>query len=88
MTGRPEDDADEVAAAILTMAEVRRAASFCPSEVARALAGDWRPLMPVVRAAAARLADEGRIVVTQKGVAVDARTARGAIRLRGAGVLD
>ncbi len=88
MTGRPKDDADDVAAAILTMAEVRGAASFCPSEVARALAEDWRPLMPEVRAAAARLADEGRIVVTQKGVAVDARTAHGAIRLRGVDVAD
>ncbi|SDZ74092.1 DUF3253 domain-containing protein [Rubrimonas cliftonensis] len=56
--------------------------SICPSEPARALAADWRPLMPQVRDAAARLADEGRLVVTQKGAPVDARAARGPIRLR------
>jgi len=55
--------------------------TFCPSEAARALADDWRPLMPAVRMAAARLAAEGRIVATQKGRPVDPRTARGPIRL-------
>ena len=51
------------------------------AEVARALADDWRPLMPAVRAVAAELAEAGRIVVTQKGRAVDPRTARGPVRL-------
>lgn len=55
--------------------------SICPSEVARALAEDWRPLMPDVRSVAARLAEEGRVLVLQRGKAVDARTARGPIRL-------
>lgn len=57
--------------------------TVCPSEVARDLAidGDFRPLMPPVREAAATLADRGEIVVTQKGRPVDARTARGPIRL-------
>ena len=55
--------------------------TLCPSEVARALADDWRPLMPAVRAVAAELAEAGRIVVTQKGRAVDPRTARGPVRL-------
>lgn len=55
----------------------------CPSEVARALAGDedFRPLMPHVREAAAVLAERGEIAVTQRGRPVDARSARGAIRL-------
>jgi hypothetical protein len=53
-------------------------ASFCPSEAARALAPDWRPLMPDVRRVAATLP----LVATQKGAAVDPRTARGPIRLR------
>ncbi len=55
--------------------------TICPSEVARALAADWRPLMPAVRAEAARLAAEGRIAVTQKGRRVDPATARGPVRL-------
>jgi hypothetical protein len=57
--------------------------TICPSEVARAVAGDegFRALMPEVRERAARLADRGEIVVTQRGRPVDARTARGPIRL-------
>jgi hypothetical protein len=57
--------------------------TICPSEVARSLVGDeaFRPLMPHVREAAAELADRGAIEVTQRGEPVDARTARGPIRL-------
>jgi hypothetical protein len=57
--------------------------TICPSEVARDLAGgeDFRPLMPHVREAAAELAERGAISVTQRGEPVDARTARGPIRL-------
>jgi stage III sporulation protein SpoIIIAA len=55
--------------------------TICPSEVARALAGDWRGLMPQVRAVAAVMAARGEIVVTQKGVPVDAVAAKGPIRL-------
>ena len=57
--------------------------TICPSEVARALAGDedFRPLMPHVREAAAELADRSEIAVTQHDERVDARTARGPIRL-------
>ena len=58
--------------------------TICPSEVARALAGDGRPfrdLMPHVREAAATLAERGEVVVTQRGEEVDARTARGPIRV-------
>jgi hypothetical protein len=61
-------------------------ATICPSEVARAVAGelavgDWRELMSAVRSAARRLAARGRLVVTQRGRRVDASEARGAIRL-------
>lgn len=52
--------------------------SFCPSEAARALAQDWRPLMPRVRAVAATLP----LLATQNGVAVNPVQARGPIRLR------
>ncbi|MEA2480597.1 MAG: hypothetical protein QOJ07_2519 [Thermoleophilaceae bacterium] len=56
--------------------------TICPSEAARRVGGaDWRDLMPAAREAAARLADRGRVVVTQKGSPVDARAARGPIRI-------
>lgn len=58
--------------------------TVCPSEVARALAGDraFRPLMDDVRRVAGALADRGVVQATQRGVPVDPRTARGPIRLR------
>ena len=56
--------------------------TICPSDAARALAGDWRPLMPRVRETAYAMADAGRLEVTQSGEVVDGRTARGTIRLR------
>jgi hypothetical protein len=60
--------------------------TICPSEVARAAAGeereDWERLMEPVREAARRLVEEGRIVITQGGRVVDGATANGAIRLR------
>lgn len=55
--------------------------TICPSEVARALRTDWRPLMPAVRAVAADLAASGELAVTQKGRPADPVTARGPIRL-------
>jgi hypothetical protein len=74
---------DEIAAAIITLAGRRgRAASFCPSEVARAVATDWRPVMEKVRAVAGEMVAAGLIVATQKGMPADLATARGAIRLR------
>lgn len=75
-------DRASLVAEILRQAEARgRGRTLCPSEVARALADDWRPLMPSIRAEAARLAKAGHITVTQKGVAVDPTKARGPIRL-------
>ncbi|WP_245990311.1 DUF3253 domain-containing protein [Tabrizicola piscis] len=66
--------------AILDLALQRgRGKSFCPSDVARALAADWRPLMPEVRAVAAAMPD---IMATQGGVEVDPLAAKGPIRLR------
>jgi hypothetical protein len=69
---------EHIAAVLMELAHRRgRGASFCPSEAARALARDWRPLMPEVRRVAAGLP----LLATQKGVAVDPATARGPIRL-------
>ncbi|WP_259945097.1 DUF3253 domain-containing protein [Jannaschia sp. W003] len=56
--------------------------SVCPSEVARALAGDWRPLMAQVRRVAGGLAE---VEATQGGAVVDPQAARGPIRLRRVG---
>jgi hypothetical protein len=53
--------------------------TICPSDAARSLAEDWRPLMDPVRRVA-RGMDE--IEITQKGRVVDPGAARGPIRLR------
>ncbi|UOY00754.1 DUF3253 domain-containing protein [Blastococcus sp. PRF04-17] len=61
----------------------RPEASVCPSEAARAVDPvAWRELMPAARAAAGRLADDGRAEVTQGGEVVDVVTARGPVRVR------
>ncbi len=71
------DDA-RIAAVLMDLAHRRGVGrTFCPSEAARALADDWRPLMPEVRRVAAGLPLEA----TQKGLAVDPKAARGPIRL-------
>lgn len=62
----------------------KREACFCPSKVARALADDWRPLMPRVREEAALLVQAGSLLCTQTGAPAHPLTTRGAIRLRGA----
>ncbi len=56
--------------------------SICPSEVARALAEDWRPLLTPVRQAAVALLRAGRIEILRKGKPVAAEDVRGVIRLR------
>ena len=71
---------DQVRAAILDLALQRgRGKSLCPSEVARALDPDWRPLMVEVRAVAAAMPE---VMATQQGQEVDPLTAWGPIRLR------
>ena len=69
-------------AILALLAERDAGKTICPSEAARALADDWRPLMAPVREHAYAMADEGRLEVTQSGAVVDGRTARGAVRLR------
>jgi Protein of unknown function (DUF3253) len=57
--------------------------TICPSEAARALAGDaFRDEMDTVREAAWELAGEGEIDVTQHGRRVAREGLRGPIRLR------
>ena len=74
---------ERIERAIRDAVAVRAPKTICPSEVARALVGDerFRELMPHVREAAAELAERDEIAVTQRGERVDARTARGPIRL-------
>lgn len=70
--------------AILELLEKRAAsATICPSEAARAVAGDdWRDQMDAARAAAGRLVAAGAVEITQRGEVVDPATARGPIRIR------
>jgi hypothetical protein len=78
--------AEAIRAAIMNLATERGPErSFCPSEPARLLSGDWRALMPAVRAEAARLQRDGVIAASQRGQAVVVEEARGPIRLRLAG---
>jgi hypothetical protein len=58
--------------------------TICPSDAARALAGDdgFRSLMDLVREAAGELVEAGRIEVTQHGEPVDLDHAKGPVRLR------
>jgi hypothetical protein len=59
--------------------------SICPSDVARALAGEehaWRALMPAVRRVAASLAAKGTLRVTRGADEVDANLPGGPVRLR------
>ncbi len=72
-------------AAILELLAARDAGkTICPSEAARALAGDadFRPLMDPVRDAARGLVARGELEVTQRGEVVDLDRVRGPIRLR------
>lgn len=75
-------DAERVITDLLAQRGAGR--TICPSEAARALGGDdgFRPLMPLVRDAAAVLVARGRLEVTQSGNVVDPADARGPIRLR------
>lgn len=82
MNATPPSDVaiDQVLLELATARGVEKA--FCPSEAARALAEDWRPLMPRIRSRASRLASGGRLVALQGGQPVEAMTARGPIRLQ------
>jgi hypothetical protein len=71
---------------ILRLAAARGAEkTICPSDAARAIAGDhpdkWGPLMAPVRRAAVRMMKEGRIVILRKGRVVDPDDFKGVYRL-------
>ncbi len=83
---------ERISATIRTLLRKRSHSSICPSDVARIVGGDgdgdgdaWREDMSNVRRVASEMASRGEIVATQKGIPVDAASARGPIRLnRGA----
>lgn len=56
--------------------------TICPSEILSGADKKNKKLMDEVRAAAAKLASEGKIVVTSKGKPVDIKTHRGPVRLK------
>ena len=59
----------------------RDGCTFCPSEAARRLSKDWRPLMSQVREVAAELVGQGELVCTQRGEPAHPLQTKGAIRL-------
>lgn len=81
-SGAPNINDSAIRDSLVRLGHVRgEGKSFCPSEVARELSDDWRPLMPAVRQVAGALVDEGQLICTQRGISVDPRAARGPIRL-------
>lgn len=76
-------DARQIEAEILAQTIARGPdKSICPSDVARNLAEEWRPLMHLVRQAAVGLAKSGQIEILRKGKPIDPATIHGVIRLR------
>ncbi len=75
----------EIAVTMLRLLSSRATtSSICPSEVARALreGGNWRVLMPPVRAVASRLRDSGIVELSARGVRIDdLATHRGPLRI-------
>jgi hypothetical protein len=68
---------------LLRQVEARGAdKSICPSEVARALAPEWRGLMSRIRAIAIDLSREQRIDILHKGKPVEPDAVKGVVRLR------
>jgi hypothetical protein len=63
---------DQLRAAILALASARGAdSSTCPSDAARAVADDWRPLMASATELARELARAGEVRLTQRGRVLD-----------------
>ncbi|WP_285608419.1 DUF3253 domain-containing protein [Actinokineospora globicatena] len=78
-------DAERLRAAILALAGARGSgSSTCPSDAARAVADDWRPLLPLARELAIDLARTGAVRLTQRGRVLDPDAQlRGPIRIQG-----
>ena len=79
-SAQPPISATTIRAMLLRFAAERIGSTFCPSEVARAMAEDWRGLMPFIREEGARLVARGSLRCTQRGQCCEPLSARGAIR--------
>ncbi|MFG1643294.1 DUF3253 domain-containing protein [Amycolatopsis sp. NPDC049252] len=79
-----ETPAEGLRAAILALATARGTdSSTCPSDAARAVAADWRPLMPEALKLARDLARGGQVELSQRGEPLDPDGRwRGPIRIR------
>lgn len=70
------------AATIRALLRKRDGSTICPSDVARVVGGEqWRSRMDAVRRLADDLAEDGVVVVTQRGEPVTATTAKGPVRI-------
>ncbi|TWT43339.1 DUF3253 domain-containing protein [Botrimarina hoheduenensis] len=80
----PDKLAEQLEVAMLALLAHRGVGkTICPSEAARRVQpDDWRPLMDLTRTVACQLIDQGRLVATQRGIAVDLVNVHGPIRLR------
>ena len=79
---------DRLAAAVLALATQRGPEkTICPSDAARAVAGeDWRSAMDLARQVARQLAGDGTVELLQRGRRLDpAGTWKGPIRIRATG---
>ncbi len=91
MSAAPEtsDSSPTLESVILALcAQARAGRTICPTDAAQAFAAargegelGWRAHLQGVRAAAVRLADDGRIVIYRKGKPVDPHDFRGVYRL-------
>jgi hypothetical protein len=72
-----------VASTMRALLRHRGGKPICPSVVARSVGGSgWRKLMPLVRATAGELVDDGQLRITQRGVDVpDPHDVHGPVRL-------
>jgi len=74
---------DISASILLTATQRGPEKSTCPSEIARKLfPGDWRGHMTEVVDAAIDLHHQGKVMITQKGAAVDVNHIKGPIRIK------
>ena len=81
-----KETAAQIEETMLALVEKRgEGRTICPSEVARAIAGDdpdaWGRLMQPVRKAAVRLTKEGRVAIMRKGRPVDPDDFKGVYRI-------
>lgn len=85
MTARNDATAQIEETMLALVAERGEGKTICPSEVARAIAGEhpdaWGRLMQPVRKVAVRLTKEGRVAIMRKGKRADPDDFKGVYRI-------